>query len=198
MMRRPLFPYRAPFFAVGEGAALALIPKTGSSSLANAVIRSEPALTERFERLHVADGFERSQLRLQGMVPKCSPAGRKVAVVLRDPVGRFRSALTETRTAPEDVDALLDRLEEGAEENGHFFRQSNHLLRLKEEKPTELKIFPFPEGVAQAAEWLGLPAPLDLKRPNGEPDVDIELSAAQESRVRAIYEDDLAAYEACL
>jgi hypothetical protein len=101
-------------------------------------------------------------------------SNENVALVVRNPVERFRSMIAHRQL---NVDEQLDSPMYGPLPQGNFVR-----------------CFRFEDQLDAAAEWLGLPTPLpqeDATQEAGKP----TLTAEQESRVREIYADDIALWE---
>jgi len=149
------------------GAALLLTPRTGSHSLAAAAMQAWWPEAVIDESRHPAVSLP-SQENWDG-------SAANVAVVVRNPVERFRSICAHRPDST--VDEHLDNLTYGPLPQGQFAR-----------------VFKFESGLDAVAEYLGLPVPLPQIDATDEADKP-QLTTEQEARVREIYAADLALWE---
>ena len=149
------------------GAALLLTPRTGSHSLATAAMQAWWPEAVIDESSHPAVSLP-SQENWDGI-------SADVAVIVRNPVERFRSICAHR---PEcTVDEHLDNLTYGPLPAGPFAR-----------------VFRFEDGLDAAAAYLGLPVPLPQLDATDEANKP-QLTTEQEARVREIYAKDIALWE---
>ncbi|NBX73030.1 MAG: hypothetical protein EBQ89_01895 [Alphaproteobacteria bacterium] len=105
-----------------------------------------------------------------------------LAVMVRDPLERFRSALARTRNSVEEALALRYS-------DAHFQSLSDMGLIA-----TDVTYFRFPDQIEECAAWLGLETPVPQE--NAEPDENKPtLTPAEELAVRTAYGDDIALWE---
>lgn len=149
-----------------NGNAVLMTPRTGSHALAKAaLIHFWPDLWQEDDDhpaalLPVDEGWDGSN--------------SNVAIVVRNPVERFRSMIAHRHL---NVDEQLDSPMYGPLPQGNFVR-----------------CFRFEDELDAAAEWLGLPLPLPQEDATDEADKPT-LTAEQEARVREIYADDIGLWE---
>jgi hypothetical protein len=149
-----------------NGNAVLMTPRTGSHALAKAaLIHFWPDLWQEDDDhpaalLPVDEGWDGSN--------------SSVAIVVRNPVERFRSMIAHRHL---DVDEQLTNPMYGPLPQGTFDRY-----------------FRFENQLNDAAAWLGLPTPLPQEDATEETDKPT-LTAEQESRVREIYATDIALWE---
>jgi hypothetical protein len=191
---------KAIYFDAGNGKAVAMIPKVGTSTLARAIIRDRyPEIEDLLQnRTHYPAGGGPDNLRLQGMCPKAASLdGKTLLVPVRDPVERFRSACAQMGWGSR-VEAVLDELEnpmdgskptERADANPHFCGQT---MFADARLAAAVKLYRFPDHLEVLAAEAGLALPLPtINDANGtKPD----LTPAQLARVEAIYADDIALF----
>jgi len=149
------------------GAAVLLTPRTGSHSLVTAAISAWWPDT-------VVAGDEHPAVAIPAQ-ENWDGTATDIAVIVRNPVERFRSICAHRPDAT--VDEHLDNLTYGPLPAGPFAR-----------------VFRFEDGLDAVAEYLGLPVPLpqiDATDEASKP----TLTPEQESRVREIYAADLALWE---
>jgi hypothetical protein len=123
---------------------------------------------------------------------------KTVLMPVRDPVDRFKSAFAIRHLLPlalreiETVDAMLDLLEgqDPSEVNPHF--RSQHLF--VSDEPNELRFYKFPDHLTELGEALGLDAPIEPDHVS-ESEAKPTLTSEQETRVQALYADDITFFE---
>jgi hypothetical protein len=148
------------------GNALLLTPRSGSHSLAVAAMQTFWPDVAIAEKLHPAASFEIQEY--------WDGSNSNVAIVIRNPVERFRSMIAHRHL---NVDEQLASPMYGPLPQGNFVRY-----------------FRFEDQLDAAAEWLGLPTPLPHEDATDEADKPI-LTPEQEALVREIYADDIALWE---
>lgn len=152
-----------------NGNALALTPRSGSHSLCVAALDSFWPDAERIVFGHPAAGLPN-----QEDYPADAAAAAEVAMVVRNPIERFRSmcAHKPNKTIQEHLDSPV---------YGPL--------------PTPpAKLFRFEDQLQECADWLGVTVPLPQIDPT-EPTAKPNLTAEQEARVREIYAADIALWE---
>jgi len=150
-----------------NGRAVLMTPRSGSHSLSRA------ALIHYWPELWIkGDDHPAALLPFD---EGWGGSNQNVAIVVRNPVERFRSmcAHRPERTLEEHLDAPVY----GPLPQGNFARY-----------------FRFEDQLNEAAEWLGLPTPLPQEDATEEADKPT-LTPEQEARVREIYADDIALWE---
>jgi len=155
---------------VPNGAAILLMPRSGSHSIAAGALHAyypdlyaawQACTTETHPAVYWPD-YE-------------SFCGQTdLAVVVRNPVERFRSTIAHRHL---DIDEQLANPSYGPLPAGPFAR-----------------VFKFESGLDAVAEYIGLPVPLPQLDATDEADKPT-LTAEQEARVREIYAADLALWE---
>ena len=153
-----------------NGNALALTPRSGSHSLCDAALASFWPDAPRLPTYHPA-----ASLPIQEFFPADVGAATAVAMVVRNPVERFRSmcAHRPNRT----IEEHLQQPVYGPLPAGQFS-----------------KLFRFEDQLQECADWLGITVPLEQIDPT-EPSSKPDLTPEQEARVREIYADDIALWE---
>lgn len=148
------------------GNALLLTPRTGSHSIALAAMRTFWPDIEVSDSEHPAVFF--------GVQESWHTKNENVAIVVRNPVERFRSMIAHKGLVINDE--LISPLY-GPLPQGNFARY-----------------FKFERDLDLVAEWLGLPLPLPVEDATDEADKP-KLTPEQEARVREIYADDIKLWE---
>lgn len=173
-------------FVVPGGVRVAVVLKSGSSSIAKAIIDTHyPELSEaQMPISYPADGLQGNRPGWQGVCPKTEEPATIVPV--RDPVERFRSALAQI--GRQDVDVVLDELEDGGAVNPHLFSTSRHVVET-------CALYRFPEHVAELAVALGVPELENINESLTHNGPKPDLTPEQLARVQAIYAEDIELYE---
>jgi hypothetical protein len=150
-----------------NGNAIMLTPRSGSHSLAMAAMQTFWPDIEMQQEGHPAWYF--------GVQQNWPEDGHNCAIVVRNPVERFRSMCAHKpgRTLEEHLGSPVYR----PLPQGNFVRY-----------------FRFEDQLNEAAEWLGLPTPLPQEDATSEADKPV-LTPEQEARVREIYAADIALWE---
>ena len=164
------------FFHLASGVVIPLMPKCGLSSTHAASIR--------------AIGSAKTIVDFHKVGRATSGHDNKSAVVpIRDPFERFRSAVWQVNRGSQfiAINEILDGLEAGTYRDQHFQSQSDILKGC--EGCESVKLYRFPEDFQQMLIDGGLD-PLSQHR-NKSTDKP-ELTEEQETRVRALYADDIA------
>ena len=184
---------RKQYFDAGR-VAVCVNYKAASATLARAIIAAyhpeiESLLTTQpgtGKGTAYPPGRSADNTRWHGLCPKTDYGTvPRTVLVVRNPVDRFVSACAETGTA--DVDALLNRLESGTENNPHFWSQS----RFAEGNPT---LYRFDRDLKKLANDLNLSWPLPKIIRRDKP-AKPTLNQSQTDRVLAMYNDDLTLYQ---
>jgi hypothetical protein len=174
----------------------ALNPKCGSSSFARAIIaRWHPEIEQLITTAAYPGGQSADTGQWQLMVPYRTRPEAEVICMVREPVDRFRSAMSQVNIT--DVDATLDELinETGMHpeyrpvrgrrllsEDVHFRPQSAY-------SGNPIRYFRFPDQIDAAAAALDLQLPLpEINEGTGAKPT---LTQEQEHRVRELYADDV-------
>lgn len=164
------------YYALPDGSGVAIIPKSGSTAIAKALLAEVHQ-----EHLRPTVGADAANSPgWQMMVPKIAEP-EVVILPVRDPLERFRSACAQVRVT--DVDAVLDELEGGVVPDPHFRPASDY-------QRGRVEVFRFPEELDGLALRIGvdsIPKVNDGAANNPPKPV---LTAAQEERVRKIYHED--------
>jgi hypothetical protein len=168
-------------------AAIALNFKVGSSTLSRAVIAAhQPELNAQLVDgvgFHYPAGMSADDLPLQGLCDKVNPSERPVILLLvRNPVDKFRSACAESSI--DDVDAKLTELVSDWGGDVHFWPQSRLLFGTT-------KLYVFPDHLEDLATEADLALPLPNINVKDDTATKPTLTAEQQTRVEAIYADDI-------
>ena len=171
------------YYTTPSGVNISCIGKNGSSAIGKAIL--EQLYPEKMPTLLGADAS--NSAGWQAFVPRIESPEAAI-VIVRDPVERFRSAVSQIRRT-DDVDALLTESEAGERmaTNDHFLPVMNYLVE-------ESTLYQFPEQITDIAAAAGLtdiPSVNDNSNNPPKPD----LTPEQQARVEAIYADDIALYE---
>jgi hypothetical protein len=150
-----------------NGNAILLTPRSGSHSLAITAMQTFWPDVAISGNGHPAWRF--------GFQENWNGTNQNVAIVVRNPVERFRSLCAHRLNMT--VDEHLANLCYGPLPQGNFVRY-----------------FRFEDQLNDAAEWLGLPTPLPQEDATSESDKP-PLTPEQEARVREIYAADIALWE---
>lgn len=197
------------YFIAGDK-LLAFNTKCGTSSFVNAIIKAHhPDVLYHLEN-HVHFPYGQTmddQQQLHRYVPKRVNPDRPAALVVREPVSRFRSAMGFLRLSSV-VDEVLDIM---INETGmsvctstgqvwpsrnrpiagdvHFKKQYGYV---SDDHVAPLKIFRM-DQIDECAEWLGLPTP--LVRYNETPVAKPDLTPEQIEKVKHYYRKDVELWE---
>jgi hypothetical protein len=132
---------------------------------------------------------------------------RPAALLMRDPVARFRSAAGFLRIS-NCIDEVLDIMinETGAaikNDKGILFGARKpvaadiHMLKqsrfLHDDHVEDIKIFKMPDQIDECAEWLGLPTPMVHKNETSGPKPN--LTAEQIEKIKHYYRKDIELWE---
>ena len=161
------------FFQFPNGSVIPLIPKCGLTSTNSAI----------FKQLIKGGNFNHKLLR-----PVYKHDNKPALAPIRDAVERFKSAVYQVNKGDQSitVDEILDGLEAGTYRNQHFQSQTDILKGC--EGCESVKLYRFPEDFQQMLIDGGLD-PLSEHR-NKSTDKP-ELTEEQETRVEALYADDI-------
>jgi hypothetical protein len=164
------------FFHLASGVVIPLIPKCGLSSTHAASVRAMGSAKT------IVDFHKVGR-------PTLGHDSKPALVPIRDPFERFRSAVWQVNRGSQviAINEILDGLEAGTYRDQHFQSQSDILKGC--EGCESVKLYRFPEDFQQMLIDGGLD-PLSQHR-NKSTDKP-ELTEEQETRVRALYADDIA------
>jgi len=173
--------------------SVALNAKAGSSTLARAIIAAfHPEQEHLIQTAAYPEGKGPDTNQVQWLCPKEKEPSKPVVLIVREPVGRFRSAIAQTNLT--DVDAALTALETNGEvqfpRRMRKLREDVH-FRYQHEKLNGGTVFRL-EDLDEAATFIGLTLPLPTINEASRPKPD--LTPEQEARVLAYYADDAALY----
>lgn len=172
------------YYKLNETSGIAILLKSGSTSIAKAVIDAKHPDVVAVPISFPNDGRGANRPGWQGVCPRIESPTTTYAAI-REPIDRFRSAFAQTRQS--DVDATIARLESGDWFNPHFFPQARLQI--------SAKLYRFPEHLDELAIDAGLgeiPA-INDEATNANPDKPI-LTSEQTARLEALYADDIALY----
>jgi len=147
--------------------AVMLIPRNGSHSLAISAMRTFWPDIAISDESHPATFF--------GEEEWWNGANQNVAIVVRNPIERFRSMCAHR--PQKTLEEHLDNPVYGPLPSGNFVRY-----------------FRFEDQLNEAATWLGLPTPLPKEDATDEANKPI-LTIEQEIKVREIYANDIKLWE---
>lgn len=164
------------FFHLASGSVVPLMPKCGISSVHAAAVRA------------IGRSKTIVDFRKVGR-PTLGHDGKPALVPIRDAFERFRSAVWQVNRGSQviAINEILNGLEAGTYFNQHFQSQTDILKGC--EGCESVKLYRFPEDFQQMLIDGGL-EPLSEHR-NKSTDKP-ELTEEQETRVRALYADDIA------
>jgi hypothetical protein len=167
------------FFHLASGFVIPVMPKCGLSSTQSTIVKSING-----------KNFSDIKFDLRTIGRHTFKHDNKPALVpIRDPFERFRSAVWQVNRGSQviAINEILDGLEAGTYFNQHFQSQSDILKGC--DGCESVKLYRFPEDFQQMLTDGGLD-PLSQHR-NKSTDKP-ELTEEQETRVRALYADDIA------
>lgn len=168
--------------------AIASVGKSGSTSIGKAVMETHYA-----DKIPVWVGHDpTSGPHFWHRVPSTRSPETTVILPVRDPVERFRSAMAQNRTS-DKVDEVLDKLEAGDDllETYHLRPAVRHLHG----HSNQVALYKFPEHNAELATAIGVPAIPHMHEGGVANPPKPNLTPEQETRVRAIYAEDIALHE---
>jgi len=165
--------------AIVSGKALALVTRSGSYSLMSLMLtpdRQSPHNNGDGVRWHPIMSLPAHDLR-EGF-----PQTAGIAVMVRGPVERFRSACARQNKTVEEGLGLR-------ESDVHFWPIKDMGLIAD-----NIVYFRFPDQINDCAAWLGLPVPVPQENEEPEEKKPV-LTVEQEAAVRLAYDDDIALWE---
>lgn len=173
--------------------AVALIYKSGSSSLIKAII--DEVQTEQSQALQDArlgEGMSSETGQLHAFTKMEDATGKQVLMLVREPVEKFRSAVAQIQKNQPDktVEDILVLAEAESPINPHLWPIEKYLDGYSSAKM--LLLYKFPEQLDDMAVEAGLTLPLPvLNESEAKPD----LTEDQIARVQARYSKDLELYD---
>lgn len=180
-------------FFIAPDHSLAFNPKTGSSALVRAIIRTFYPDLEASTRVAVGNGRDPARRIYHWLCPEEPVPSRPAVMVVRDPVDRFRSAMVQTGLT--DPGAVLGALESDERlltpYNGRRprLRTEPHFTAQADRSLGPTRCFRF-EDLDRCARFLGLPLPLPVVNQAGGSKP--PLTEEQRERVRSFYAADVA------
>jgi hypothetical protein len=162
------------FFYLPNGSVVPLIPKCGLASTHSAIFK------------HLIKGGNLNHKLLR---PVFKHDNKPALAPIRDAVERFKSAVYQVNKGDQSitVNKILDGLEAGTYRNQHFQSQTDILKGC--EGCESVKLYRFPEDFQQMLTDGGLDPLSDHRNKSTDKP---ELTEEQETRVRALYADDIA------
>ncbi len=190
------------YFIAGDK-LLAFNAKCGTSSFCNAIIKTHhPLILDKLlNHTHFPYGQTMDDMQqLHKYVPTRVNPDRPTALLVREPVSRFRSAMGFLGLKDKVDDVLRVMVEESGEPiinaKGAIFGGRRPLaadIHLKRQSKflhddADLKIFKMSE-IDECAEWLGLPTPLVRYNETSKPKPD--LTGEQIDKIKEYYKRDV-------
>ena len=175
--------------------SLALIPKSGCSTMARCVIKNFYPDTEYLiQNAAYPEGKGPDSTMWQSFAPKEKEPSKPTLALIRNPVDRFISAMSQVNLM--DVVVALDSLLNGTviemprgklnlSKNPHFKRQILWML-------PDTKLYRFPDHLNEAATELGMQLPLPVVNSASRPKP--TLSPEQQQAVETYYAEDIILY----
>lgn len=195
------------YFIAGDK-LLAFNAKCCTSSFSRAIIKTHHPEIEDYLQTKVIypDGVSVENKQLHQHVPSRMNPDRPVALLVREPVSRFRSAIGYLHLS-ESVDDVLRIM---MEENGESIKNANgrnmggrrgfagdiHLrkqTRFIHDDDIDITYFRMPDQIDECAEWLGLPTPLVHVNETSGPKPD--LTNDQIDKIKKYYKSDIELWE---
>ena len=178
---------RINFFNLPNDVVIPVVLKSGVCSVVSSIFKG--IKDNKSFRLQMMRDFEFGGIHKFIAPLKDDHCSKNALVPVRDVIQRFRSAVWQVRKDDEriTVNEILDGLEAGTYRNQHFQSQTDILKGC--EGCESVKLYRFPEDFQQMLIDGGL-EPLSEHR-NKSTDKP-ELTEEQETRVRALYADDIA------
>ena len=175
------------FFHLPNDIVIPLVLKSGVCSIVSSLFKGMK--DNKSFRLQMMGDFEFGGIHRFIAPPKDDHCSKNALVPVRDVIQRFRSAVWQVSKDDETitVNEILDGLEAGTYRDPHFQSQTDTLKGCDGCK--SVKLYRFPEDFKQMLSDAGL----DLISEHRNKSTDKpELTPAQETRVRALYADDVA------
>ena len=175
--------------------SLALIPKSGCSTMARCVIKNfYPDKEYMIQNAAYPEGKGSDSTMWQAFTPKEKAPSKPTLALVRNPVDRFVSAMSQVNLM--DVDIALDSLLNGTviemprgklnlSKNPHFKRQILWIL-------PDTKLYRFPDHLNEAATELGMELPLPVVNAASRPKP--TLTPEQQQIVETYYSEDITLY----
>jgi hypothetical protein len=195
------------YFIAGDK-LLAFNAKCCTSSFCRAIIKTHHPEIEEFLQTKVTfpEGVSVETRQLHQHVPSRFNSDRPTALLVREPVSRFRSAIGFLGLSEQVDDVIRIMLEETGEsvQNRHGrmlggqrgFASNIHLLRQSrfiKEDDVDITCFSMPDQIDECAEWLGLPTPLVHVNEASGPKPD--LTNDQIDKIKKYYKSDIELWE---
>lgn len=175
--------------------SLALIPKSGCSTMARCVIKNfYPEKEYLIQNAAYPEGRGPDNTMWQAIAPKETVPSKSTIALIRNPVDRFISAMSQVNLL--DVDVAIDSMINGTlierkkrklnvNKNPHFKHQIIWVM-------PDTKLYRFPDHLEEAATEMGMALPLPVvnsaKRPKPI------LTTEQQQIVETYYAEDIVLY----
>jgi hypothetical protein len=173
------------YFKIDRETGIAIIYKSGSSSIAKAVVDTYYPKLSNANFHFPPDGHGINRPGWQGICPKITDPRTSYAAI-REPVDRFLSAFAQI--GENDINKVLTRLENDDFYNPHLWKQSQGLKE-------KTKLYKFPHQLEEFADDTGLSYPLpEINDGDSHNPPKPELTQEQEDRVKEIYKEDILLY----
>ena len=176
--------------------SLALIPKSGCSTMARCVIKNFYPDTEYLiQNAAYPEGKGPDSIMWQSFAPKEKHPSKPTVALIRNPVDRFVSAMSQVNLM--DVDAAIYSMLNGTDiqmakgklnisKNSHFRLQVKWLV-------PDTKLYRFPDHLQEAAIQLGMQIPLPVVNAASRPKP--TLTPQQQQIVEQYYAEDIVLYD---
>lgn len=175
--------------------SVALIPKSGCSTLSRCVIKSfQPQQETLIQYAAYPEGKDPDTTMWHSYAKKEKLPTKPTLAMIREPVSRFVSAMAQVGLS--DVDAALDSLVNGTEVQGR--RRMLRLNRNEHFTPQirwvhpDTKLYKFPEHLNEAATEIGFSLPLPVVNAAVRPKP--TLTQTQTEAVEQYYSEDIALF----
>ena len=178
--------------------SLALIPKSGCSTFARAVIQSfHPEEENLVQTAAYPQGKNADNQMWQNIAPKERYPSKQVVAFIREPISRFLSAMVQEQLT--DVDLAIDSIlnstplpqRPNARRQRVLSRNAHFAPQIKFVTPTT-KLYRFPDHLEQGAAEVGFTC--TLLKINPAKREKPSMTSEQEEQVRQIYSEDIALY----
>jgi hypothetical protein len=178
--------------------SLAFIPKSGCSTLSRAVIKAfQPEEEALITSAAYPVGKNADNSMWQGFVKREKYPSKPILALIRNPIERFRSAVSQFKTS--DVDSIIDSLINNTKfiSNGIRNREINvstnqHFMRQILWVDVNTKLYKFPEHINEASAEIGFILPLPQINAASYPKP--TLTAEQTAVLEGYYAEDIALF----
>jgi hypothetical protein len=179
--------------------SLAFIPKSGCSTLSRCVIKAfQPTEESLIENADFPEGKNANNSMWQTYVLREKYPSKPILAMIRDPVERFRSAVSQFKT--NDVDSIINSLinntafDSGGKRRKQIIASKNrHFMPQILWVDVNTKLYKFPEHINEAAAEIGFILPLPQINAASYPKP--TLTAEQTAVLEEYYAEDIALFE---